>query len=1238
MIQDITVRVPWTDNGWCGKVCNNPCGNTSCLRLKNIYENKNDEVEKGIAGEDVCRHVNELPCIAEGISFMSPKPIIRKVNHPYVKSSPDTHSHFLPTEQIFPAYSLPGRPYLWTMKGQGFDYEKLGIDYKQEHEDAVGLKFNTNWIQTAENQSEIFKRFYKDVVPEKSLCFVYAKQIPYSDENKRVVIGIGLIDDIIPTKEYDHTNEKPAKSLLWETMLCHSIREDNKNGFILPYDKISKYAETDPEFDMDQAIIFASDEYRMEFSYATEHLSYDGTIDTLLRAIKVLEYINGKIEGNWKDCISWCKQRLQDVWIDRGAYPGLGEMLCALGLRKGLFIADILNEKIRSKKLSLLECLNVIFSDNAELLPNELKETITQEYRDLWKNLSDERKSLFELLSRLSINEDQGRILFFPEERSKKYIQCTDKQILENPYLLFEKTLDKKESIKVSFRKIDMAVFPCEYLQKEFPLPAPSKLESSEDKRRIRAVLIDYLEQQTLNGHSLYPFWLCIEGIKNAAIEPACNVNSDKIKGCLDFLKEELTIVEIESKNEDYQYQNAFQLNRLRKIDVLIMETVPKRMNKRNIVQPENWDSILDIFIPNKSEDEEKEKNARTEKKAILQELLESKLSVLIGGAGTGKTTLLACLCASEQIKKGGILLLAPTGKARVRMTQSLSGKNIDFTAYTVAQFLMRCGRFNPSTMNYHLSSQQADNVPETIIIDESSMLTEEMFGALIEALNGKAKRIIFVGDPNQLPPIGTGRPFVDLVQYLSANISETAFPRIGNGFGHLQITNRQNAKTGKTRIDCELAKWFMASNDEVDDEVFNKIQEPEYSENIVFKRWEKEEDLENLVLETLAEELGMDSVDDVRKFNMSLGSTSGEDKQYFNVGCASKVENWQILAPVHNMTYGVSNLNHLIQQKYRKEFLELSSQADNWHRGVLPYSKGPENLVYGDKVICVRNEVRDGDKYHGLKPYPEDKGQCYVANGEIGIAVQWKFLLKFKSKQYFNIEYSTQPGCVYSYSDKYFNSEKGDPILELAYALTVHKSQGSQFDKVILILPEPCRLLTRELLYTASTRQVNKLIILYNGEPYSLKNYSNPEYSSIIRRFTCLFRKPKICEKDDKYFEENLIHKTKKGDFVRSKSELIIADKLFDKGIEYEYEKELIIDGKKKIPDFTITYMGDIYYWEHCGMMSKSDYQKRWEDKKIWYANHNIIEGQNLIVTYEYSNSGFNSQELDKLIDKYFG
>lgn len=72
MIQNITIRVPWTDNGWCGKVCNHPCGNTDCLRLKNIYENKNEVEEEKIAGKPLKGIEKQVPCIAEGVAFMSP--------------------------------------------------------------------------------------------------------------------------------------------------------------------------------------------------------------------------------------------------------------------------------------------------------------------------------------------------------------------------------------------------------------------------------------------------------------------------------------------------------------------------------------------------------------------------------------------------------------------------------------------------------------------------------------------------------------------------------------------------------------------------------------------------------------------------------------------------------------------------------------------------------------------------------------------------------------------------------------------------------------------------------------------------------------------------------------------------------------------------------------------------------------------------------------------------------------
>lgn len=70
MAQHISIRVPWHDNGWNGNVCNGPSCNNLCLRLKNIYENRNDEVEESLCGKGIKNNEDKLPCVGEGAAFM----------------------------------------------------------------------------------------------------------------------------------------------------------------------------------------------------------------------------------------------------------------------------------------------------------------------------------------------------------------------------------------------------------------------------------------------------------------------------------------------------------------------------------------------------------------------------------------------------------------------------------------------------------------------------------------------------------------------------------------------------------------------------------------------------------------------------------------------------------------------------------------------------------------------------------------------------------------------------------------------------------------------------------------------------------------------------------------------------------------------------------------------------------------------------------------------------------------
>lgn len=97
----------------------------------------------------------------------------------------------------------------------------------------------------------------------------------------------------------------------------------------------------------------------------------------------------------------------------------------------------------------------------------------------------------------------------------------------------------------------------------------------------------------------------------------------------------------------------------------------------------------------------------------------------------------------------------------------------------------------------------------------------------------------------------------------------------------------------------------------------------------------------------------------------------------------------------------------------------------------------------------------------------------------------------------------------------------------------------------------------------------------------------------------------------------------TLKGDFVRSKSEVIIADELYVNQISYEYEKPITLNGWNYPvrPDFTICTPKEnrIIYWEHCGLMNDADYRAKWERKKKAYERTGISEwNKNLIVTYE--------------------
>lgn len=122
-------------------------------------------------------------------------------------------------------------------------------------------------------------------------------------------------------------------------------------------------------------------------------------------------------------------------------------------------------------------------------------------------------------------------------------------------------------------------------------------------------------------------------------------------------------------------------------------------------------------------------------------------------------------------------------------------------------------------------------------------------------------------------------------------------------------------------------------------------------------------------------------------------------------------------------------------------------------------------------------------------------------------------------------------------------------------------------------------------------------------------------------------------------YHSENLVIETKKGMYVRSKSEHIIASALEKRSIPYKYEIQLILSGSTVFPDFTIMHpqTNQLFYWEHFGMMDDERYFEKSMIKLRKYISNGYVPGINLIITFETSDKPLSVQLVENLVDYYF-
>ena len=386
-----------------------------------------------------------------------------------------------------------------------------------------------------------------------------------------------------------------------------------------------------------------------------------------------------------------------------------------------------------------------------------------------------------------------------------------------------------------------------------------------------------------------------------------------------------------------------------------------------------------------------------------IKQINENNVTIITGGPGTGKTTIIKCVIEIYKSHKKKVVLCAPTGRAAKRMTET-TGED----AKTIHR-LLEIGKFEEDK----LGSIDTDVSPvdaDILVVDEMSMVDVFLMNYLVKAVYIGTK-IIFVGDPNQLPSVGPGSILKDLID--SKEFSTVHLDKIFRQAAKSKIiVNAHNVNSGIN---------FVGKKDYEED-----------SENDFFYLNEANQD------KMLYQILSL-SKDRLKNYG---------DYDFFS--------NIQVLTPTKKGKIGTKELNKYLQQ-------ELNPKTDE----ILEKTYGDVVFREGDRVMQIKNNYdiywEKGDK-NKLSTFEAGTG---VFNGEIGRIAK----IDNTDKQ-IEIEFDDGKIAWYAFSEL--------DQLEHAYAITIHKAQGSEFDVVILAIPQSSNmLLTRNLLYTGITRAKKLLIVI---------------------------------------------------------------------------------------------------------------------------------------------------------------
>jgi len=1174
-LRNFTFRIPWHNDKWNGKICCDPENNRFCSGFHSLLSDRirrtkqeNIDKEKMFQGQTPSID-NYIPPCYWGINAFGSESFDIYHENPAAKQLNKIVEH-LPSNSVF------SWPFALSFTRTSNERARDGA-----------------YPRTLE--SIRIPKFKQKVKENQSIGFLYTNYSnPITEEDQTyLVVGAGLIESIGESLKFapkEIIEKKRAnKDYKYFPEINWALRfKFKKESMIrMPYHEYLGFNNTNSEkgeeYLKDISVKIEEPDLINCFKYVSMDIGSDEAIYILSKMYKSIHkslhhgIVSPEIMQEKLGKVSYL---LRHCWAKRTYFPGFVQIVSLL---KGKEFKNKANDFIEALHRHAKEDYDDLFS---KLLNEPSSDARFKEFKPLLRSLKDIYESSYGIsdsgflrLCLLNLTSYQFKRIFEGKVSEFDKQTHTINDICENPYLLCEEYISSAKvdentgevlDENIPLFKIDISYFPDSRLGFE-------KLDiqyfvKNTDEKRLRALIIWHLESLENSGHCYSTAIEVAEEVKEYPLfynsddkyivhESYFHPISQKVKS---HFHQPGKLEIVEANDTTYFYLSS----------IFEAESNISGIIKELLSSNDNHDGLLDVdeYISNsikalnlEFQGEFDAELFTTERTKLYSNVFRKKFFVLTGNAGSGKSSELLNVVTTLKNNGESYLIVTPTGKAAQRLQSD--SKYIGIEAITIDKLFtdLDIGK---------ISTDVIEGI-NNVIVDEMSMVDLIKFDRLLSLFNFSKpsfKRLILVGDPNQLPAIGYGKILRDIIYFLKSK------QEYFNSFIELQTNCRNTLKGGKL-IDFSDA---YTQHGEFSGTLWNSLtqKENQISNGLRIIFWDDEQALFDGIqkeFERLCQSKGIDG--DLENSLLEILKLNTVNPQ---------LDNFQLITPYNGEYFGVGKMNEHFQSAFR------NSSSSYLLNGFYKEK---------DKLIRTKNYYK--------------KRELILSNGTIGYI-------------------DSELGFNYSESKYYLNemSKADREFFELAYAISVHKSQGSGFNNVFLILPNKKSLLSKELVYTALTRAKESVVLFVQG------SHDQPINKSILeiarrRTFTDLRRTTILLDQPFRHYSLEA-----DGKYLQSRVELIIYQALkFAQSqygndvISFDYEEYPEINGKylQVKVDFSIRIKDSIWYWEHLGKLGNKHYEWTWKNIKTKsFKDFGIYDS--LVTTHELN--GINPEKIINIIN----